>query len=46
MTTQIAKMKQSQIFFHRASSNLTPYLFYQNTLKYFNEVQNRIFSAL
>ena len=37
---------KSDIFFHGAYSNLTRYLFYQKTLKYFNDFQNQNFSFL
>ena len=35
------EMKQNQKFFHGAYSNLTPYVFYQKILKYFNDLQNQ-----
>ena len=36
---------KSQAFFHETYSNLTPYLFYQKILKYFDDFQNQNFSS-
>ena len=43
---QTMEMKQNQPFFHGTYSNLTPYLFYQKTLKYFNDFKKGSFSVL
>ena len=42
----MAKIKQTQTFFHGTDSNLTPSFFYRNTLKHFNDFQNRNFLIL
>ena len=44
--TRTMEMTQKQTFFDGAYSNLTPNLFYQKFLKYFNDFQNRNFSVL
>ena len=44
--TQAMEMTQNQAFFDGAYSNLTPNLFYQKFLKYFNDFENRNFSVL
>ena len=36
-------MKQNQTFPHGTHSNLRPYFFYQNMVKYFNDFQNKQF---
>ena len=43
--TQKTKLKSSQTLFDRTQSNLTSF-FYQITIKYFNDLQNRNFSVL
>ena len=40
------KMKQNQQFFDGTCSSLTPYLFYQEILKYFSNIQNWNYSVL
>ena len=40
------ELKQNKQFFYDTYYNLTPYVFYQKILKYFNDFQNRNFSVL